>query len=128
MSWLDGGAAALFGELLTPIYLPGWISTEESTYDTKGNLSLSGTPRPCRAQVDRCTERMVNAEGYTDTDRAVYVLATSLEGDVLTGQIVTVTTGPYAGAAFRVSSPVDRDPAAAYWLFRGARVKATGNG
>lgn len=128
MGLLSGGAAALFGELFTPLYLPATISETTDTYDAKGTLRRGSSPRPCRAQVDRCTERMVQAEGYTDTDRAVYILSTSLEGDATTGQQVVVHEGEYAGTRWRLASPIDRDPCAAYWLARAVRVKGAPGG
>lgn len=125
MGLLSGGAAALFGELLAPLYLAATLSDTTDSYDTKGTLRRGSTPRDCLAQVDRCTERMVQAEGYTDTDRAIYILATSLEGDAVTGQEIEVLEGDYAGTRWRLASPIDRDPATAYWLARAARVKGT---
>jgi hypothetical protein len=120
---LDGGAAALFGEILNPTFLPATISggTTTATYDAGGRMQRARSDaRTCQVQVDSATERMRQADGFTETDRAIYVLADSLEGDVDTDAEITVTAGPYAGATFRVAT-VDRDPAGAYWLCRGAR-------
>jgi hypothetical protein len=124
MGLLDGGAAALFGELMTPLYLPATLTdTTGTTYTEKGRVVRNSTPRDCLAQVDSCTEAMREAEGYTDTDRGVFILAASLEGEALTGQEITVHKGPYAGTPWRLASPIDRDPAGAYWRARAARVK-----
>lgn len=129
MGLLSGGAAALFGELLAPLYLPATLSDTTDSYDTKGTLRRgANAPRDCLVQVDRCTERMTQAEGYTDTDRAMYILATSLEGDAVTGQEIEVHEGEYAGTKWRLAAPIDRDPATAYWLARGARVKGAPGG
>jgi hypothetical protein len=123
---LDGGAAALFGELLSPIYLPATLRRFDNSYDEKGTLQRGGGPRSCRVQVDRATERMADTEGYTSTDRAIYVLAASLEGDepVDTNHEIEVLSGKYAGAVYRLAAPIDRDPACAYWLCRGVEQKA----
>lgn len=129
MGLLDGGAAALFGEILAPLYLPAVLyGTGENTYSEKGTLQRVGGDRPCLAQVSTCTEAMRAAEGYTDTDRGVFILATSLDGDALTGQEIVVSKGPYAGTRWRLASPIDRDPAGAYWRARAARVKAATGG
>lgn len=127
MGLLDGGAAALFGEILSPLYLPATVyGTGGNTYSEKGTLQRTAGDRECLAQVDACTESMRAAEGYTDTDRGVFILAASLDGDALTGQEITVHKGPYAGTRWRLASPIDRDPAGAYWRARAARVKADG--
>jgi hypothetical protein len=126
-SLLAGGAAALFGELLGGEYLPATLTNNTDTYDNRGNLTRGGVPVDCRVQVDRATERMVQAEGYTTNDVAVFVLAVP-GGDLPaivaldTGAQVTVREGPHAGGIFKLGAPIDRDPAAAYWLARGTRV------
>lgn len=120
---LAGGAAALFGELLGGSYLPARLTRQTDTYAPGGKLQRSSAPGECLAQVDRCTERMVQAEGYTATDRAIYILAASFEGEVDTDGKIEVLEGPYAGAVFRLASPIDRDPACAYWLCRGVEDK-----
>jgi hypothetical protein len=126
---LSGGAAALFGELFSSLYLRAVLVQRTESSSDLGKLRRSRTERNCLAQVDRCTERMVAAEGYTDTDRGIFILAASVgDGGVDTGCEIEMQEGPYAGQAFRLASPIDRDPAAAYWLARGARVKAAANG
>lgn len=124
MGLLSGGAAALFGELLSPLYLPAVVKKQGTTFDDKGGMRRTAQPRNCCAQVDRCTERMVQTEGYTTTDRGIYILADTLDGELDTDCEVTVLEGEYAGTIWKVSDPIDRDPAAAYWLCRGARGKA----
>lgn len=128
MGLLSGGAAALFGELFAPLYLPATVTSVTATYDEKGTLRRGTAPRDCLAQVDRCTERMVQAEGYTDTDRGVYILSASLEGGVDTDCEIVVLEGEYADTRWRLASPIDRDPAAAYWLARATRVKVAAGG
>lgn len=119
MGLLNGGGAALFGELFAGTYLPATIAGTDSETMVAGKLQrVAAVPRECRVQVDSATERMRSAEGFTEMDRAIYVLSASLEGDIDTGAEITVLDGAYAGVAFRVAS-VDRDPVAAYWLCRG---------
>jgi len=126
---LAGGAKALFGQLLSPLYCAGKILPQDVTYDAAGELQVAGDAVDCLVQVDRATERMTQAEGYTITDRAVYVLAQP--GDPLpdideftTDNLVRVDEGPHAGTYWRVGAPIDRDPAGAYWLCRGVVAKA----
>jgi len=119
---LSGGGAALFGELFAPLYLRATVTQRVQTTDDRGNLRNEATDRPARVQVDAATERMRQSEGYTADDRALLVLAASLNGDLQTDCLVTVHEGPYQGATFRVASPVDRDPCAAYWSARGVRA------
>ena len=126
MGLLDGGAAAAFGELLSPLYLPARLRSAATTYTEGGAIRRARAPRACRVQVDRATERMVGTEGYTDTDRSIYILASSVEGgagDIDTDADVEVLEGPYAGEIFKLAAPIDRDPAAAYVLARGVRKK-----
>lgn len=125
MKMLAGGAAALFGELLGPLYLAGRIWSNATTYATDGSLSRAETPADCLVQVDAATERMVAAEGYTTSDRALYVLRASYAGAFNTDCEIAVDEGPYAGTRWKVAAPVDSDPGAAYWLCRGVLQKAS---
>lgn len=121
MSLLGGGIAALFGELFSPLYLPATLGKVVETYDGGGRLQRGRTEYPCRAQIDSATERMQATEGYTATDRAVYILAATLGTSADTDCDITVTEGPYAGTLWRLASPIDRDPGGAYWLARAVR-------
>lgn len=121
---MSGGAAALFGEVLGPLYLPAVAYSGALSYDDEGEISRASTARDCLAQVDSVTESMRSAEGYTATDRAVYVLASSLSGPLDSDAQVEVLTGPYAGVRWRLRDPIERDPAGAYWLARGSLAGA----
>lgn len=124
MGLLDGGAARFFGELFTPLYARAQLRRITVLKGARGTVRRMPSVLPCRAAVDRATERMVATEGYTDTDRSIYILATSLAGTVTTDDEITLLEGPYSGSVFKLASPIDRDPAAAYWLARGMRGKA----
>lgn len=125
MKLLAGGAAALFGELLSPLYLAGRVWTGATTYATDGSMTRAGAPAGCRVQVDAATERMVQTEGYTTSDRALYVLRSSFGGPLNTDCEIAVDEGPYAGSRWKVAAPIDSDPGAAYWLCRGVLQKAS---
>lgn len=116
---LRGGAKAIFGELLAPLYLQARLTDRNATY-VGGRLQMGGGPRTCRAKVDSATERMRDQEGYTDTDRAIYILAASIFGDVTTDAEIEILEGDYAGSKFAIGS-TDRPPGCSYWLCRGVR-------
>lgn len=122
---LAGGAAGLFGELLGPLYLAGRVWSNATTYATDGTISRANALVDCLVQVDAATERMVQTEGYTASDRALYVLRSSYAGPFTTDCEIAVDEGPYAGTRWRVASPVESDPGAAYWLCRGVLQKAS---
>lgn len=120
MGLLNGGAAALFGELMGSYYLAARILSREPTYALDGSLTTSETAATCLARVDSATERMRQADGFTQTDRAIFVLATSVDGDITADHQIELLDGPYAGVVFNVAT-VDRPPAGSYWLCRGSR-------
>jgi hypothetical protein len=119
---LDGGAASLFGDIFGGLYVAASVSGgATTTYTAGGKLQRARAgARACKVQVDSATQSMRETEGFTETDRAIYVLATSLEGDLDTDAEITVEAGPYAGATFRATG-IERDPAGAYWRCRGIR-------
>ncbi len=120
MKLLAGGAKALFGELLSPMYLAAQVTGREATYGADGTLQMGSDSRACLARVDSATERMRGEEGFTITDRAISVLATSIVGDLTTDHEIEIFEGPYTGAVFGVAS-VDRPPGGSYYFCRGAR-------
>lgn len=123
MKGLAGGAAALFATLVAPSFLDARLTRETNTYAPGGRLQRAADPVDCKVQVDRATEKMMGVEGYSITDRAIYILATPDLGVVETGYLVEVLEGPFTGSVFRLASPIDRDPAAAYWLCRAVEDK-----
>lgn len=123
---LAGGAAALFGQLLGGSYLAGRIWRGTLSYATDGSLTRAEAPATCRVQVDAATERMVATEGYTASDRALYLLRASYDGEFDTDCEIAVDEGPYAGTRWKVAAPIDGDPAGAYWRARGVLQKPAG--
>lgn len=120
MKLLAGGAKALFGGLLSPMYLAAQVTERAATYGADGTLQMGSAPRACLARVDSATERMRGEAGFTITDRAISVLATSIEGDLTTDHEIEIFEGPYAGATFGIAN-VDRPPGGSYYFCRGAR-------
>jgi len=115
---LDGGAAALFSEILSPLYLPATVFAVTTTHNDRGDPRRTIVERGCLAQVDGATQTMRSAPDFAVTDRAVYILADTLEGGMAEGHEVVVHKGPYAGTRWKVADPIGRDPGAAYWLCR----------
>jgi hypothetical protein len=124
VGFLDGGAAALFAELFTPLYLPATVYAVTTTHNERGDPRRALGERPCLAQVDGATHTMRGLADFTTTDRAVYVLANTLEGVMAEGHEIVVHKGPYAGTRWKIADPIDRDPGAAYWLCRAVLGKA----
>lgn len=118
MNLLSGGAAALFGEIMAPLYLSGTVRSHVTTYSDRGGQTRAPTSRDCLVQVDQATQAMRAADGFAVTDRALYVLAASLSGELSSDDQITVNEGPHAGASWRVAEPIDRDPAGAYYRCR----------
>lgn len=97
------------------------------TKDAGGSITSPGTPfaLDCSAQVDAVTEAMRQAEGYTEQDVRILVLAATLDGELDTDATIKVLAGPHAGE-YMVAS-VDRDPAGIYWECRGRRLNVPGS-
>lgn len=121
MGLLNGGAKAVFGELMGPLYLAARVTDRTLSYGADGTIEAGAEPRTCKAKVDSATERMREAPGYTETDRAIFILAASITGELTTDADVEILEGDYAGSKFHISS-VDRPPGCSYFLCRGARI------
>ena len=119
MKLLAGGTKALFGELMGPLYLDAELSAGDVSYANDGTLQAGGTPLSCKARVDTASERMRQADGFTETDRAISILAATVPaGEVTTDHKIKVLEGDYAGVVFNIAS-VDRPPGASYFYCRG---------
>ncbi len=127
MTLLGGDAAELFGELLGDEYLDATLHSGTVTVADNGDRSRAETTRGCKVQVDRATERMRDADGFTESDRAVIVLTRPPApyepvAELTSDDAVTVNEGPYAGVKFNLASPIEGDPALAGWTCRGVRA------
>lgn len=110
---LSGGLAGVFAAAFAPVYLPGRVHRyAPPVYDDGGSIVPGAAPEliDCRVQVDACTEAMRAAEGFTDRDVRLLVLAAGV-GVLTTDDRVEVLSGPNAGV-YLVQS-VGRDPAGA---------------
>lgn len=97
-----------------------WPGT--SVFDDGGSIVSPGTPveKACSVQVDSVTEAMREAEGYSDQDMRLLVLATTLDGELDTDATVEVLAGPHIGS-WQLAT-VSRDPAGISWECRGRRA------
>lgn len=118
MGLLDGGGAALFAEIFSPLYLPATVFAMTTTTNNRGDPQRAEVERECRAQVDSATQSMREQPDFAVTDRAVYVLSETLEGALVEGHEIEVHSGPFAGTRWKVATPIDRDPVGAYWRAR----------
>lgn len=119
---LNGGLAAVFGAAFGGLYLPALVHVPaEVEYDAGGSIvpGVAAEPVPCRVQVDGVTEAMRRAEGFSERDMRLMVLAAGLGTEITTDCRVEVLQGPHAGLWLVAS--VARDPAGAYWDCRGRR-------
>ena len=91
-------------------------------YDSGGSIVTAGARqvRECQAQVDSATQAMRAADGYTEGDMRILVLASGLAGAVTTDSRIEITSGPHVGGWLVAS--VARDPIGVYWELRGRRA------
>lgn len=89
--------------------------------DTGGSIVTPGTPveKDCSVQVDYVTEAMRSADGFTEKDMRLLVLASTLDGNLDTDARIEVLDGPHAGTWMLASC--DRDPCGVYWECRGRK-------
>lgn len=91
-------------------------------YDSGGSIVTAGARqvRECQVQVDSATQAMRAADGYTEGDMRILVLASGLSGAITTDSRVEITAGPNVGSCLVAS--VARDPLGVYWELRGRRA------
>lgn len=97
-------------------YFPAVVYTETPpVIDAGGSIVTPGTPveRGCMAQVDAVTDAMRQADGFTQKDVRLLILAATLTGSLDTTARIEVTAGPNAGV-YSVQS-VARDPVGVGW-------------
>lgn len=112
------GISAAFGG---PYFPARVITVTDAVYDAGGSIVTPGTPvyRACQAQVDAATEAMRSADGFTERDVRILILAATLAGPIDTDARIEVLAGPNAGV-YSIQS-VDADTMGAYWELRGRR-------
>lgn len=114
MGLLDGGIASIFGKVFAGLYLPATLRRQVRTETEDGSVTVETELYACRAQLDAVTEAMRQAPGYTKNDVAIYVLTSSLSGEITTDDEIIVK-----GVRKSIAS-VEQDLAGSYWLLRGS--------
>lgn len=115
MGLLDGGIASIMHGVFSGIYLDATLHRTTTTSDGKGGGSTSDADEAVKAQLEAATEAMRQAEGYTDTDVRILLLAHGVDRPNSDCE-VTVD-----GTRYGIRS-VGRDPAGAYWDIHGRRA------
>lgn len=109
MGLLDGGAAAAFAGIFSGIYLDGTLHRATTIDDGEGGGSTTYADEAVKAQLEACTEAMRQADGYTDLDVRILVLASGVARPDTDTQITV------DGTRYAVQPPVYRDPCGSYW-------------
>lgn len=110
---LSGLFAAAFGGVYDDAVLYRRAPVD---YDQGGKITAGESGEyPCKAQLERTTEAMRQAQDFSDTDQRIFVLTASLGVAPTTEDEIEVR-----GTRWGIAS-VDQDPARAYWELRGAR-------
>ncbi len=117
MTLLGGDVAALFGEIMAPMYLRATLRSVATVFDDRGGQTRTGADSAILVQVDAATQSMRAVDGFAATDRSLLVLSAVASDDQ-----ITVLEGPHAGSRWRVADPIDRDPAGAYWRCRAVEL------
>jgi hypothetical protein len=119
MGLLDGEVAALFATAFGGMYLDGTLhqGTGEPVYDSEGTITgYSGAgDTAVKVQVDRATSAMRAADGFSEGDVRLIVLAQ-------TGMAITSDHELSARAVrYRIQS-AELDAAASHWTCRARAV------
>lgn len=124
MGLLDGGGAALFRSVLQGTYLNATLHRPTTTSDGMGggtvNPDEEGTA--VKIQFEAATEAMRQAQGYTDIDVRILMLASGVDRPSTDHEIV------HAGTRYAIAGPVGRDPASAYWDIHARPIGAAEDG
>jgi hypothetical protein len=118
MGLLNGDLAGVFAAAFGPIYLDATLHRANTfTDDGSGGGTGSGFAdgEPVKAQLESASQGMRAAEGYTDTDQRILVLASGVAPISVDDQITV------AGTRWGIAS-VGRDPAHAYYDLHGRRA------
>jgi hypothetical protein len=114
MGLLDGQARAFFAQAFGGIFLDATLYRATLSDDGAGGGTASFAAESVKAQLDETTQAMRAAEGYTDTDQRILVLAEGVD-PITTDDEITV-----GGIRWAIAS-VSQDPCGAYFELRGRR-------
>lgn len=102
----------LFGDVFGAMYLDGALTHLVRSDDSYGGGATTEVSEAVKIQVDECTERMREEEGYTSGDVRLIILQSGVGIALDTDCRATVD-----GATYIIAS-VDQDPAQSYWECR----------
>lgn len=116
MGMLDGGGAALMSAVFSGIYLDGTLHRPTLTDDGMGGGTSTFADEGVKVQLEAVTEAMRQADGYTDQDVRILMLAS---GVARPDSDCEVTVG---ATRYMIQPPVGTDPAQSYWDCRARPV------
>ncbi len=112
MGLLDGGMARVFAGAFRGLYLDATLHRRQLVEDGLGGGSSTWIDEPVKAQLNSVTEAMRSAEGFTDSDQRILVLADGVD------LIDTDAEISVKGRRWGISS-VGQDPAGAVFNLHG---------
>lgn len=112
MGLLDGGIASIFSAALSGLYLDATLHRATLTDDGEGGGTSSFADAAVKAQLDQTTHAQRMAEGYSDTDQRILVLARGVTAPTTDDEITV------RGERWKIAS-VTMDAAASYYDLRG---------
>lgn len=117
MGLLDGDLAELFGAAMAGLYGAGRLLTVTTTEDTYGKETRTTEGMDVLVQIDRVTQAMRLAEGYSPEAVQLIILQRNAVGDVVPRPKITDKIN--AGGRWWAADLVDSDPANSHWAMRG---------
>ncbi len=115
MGLLDGGLAQIFKSAFGGIFLDATLHRRAFTNDGMGGGSASWTDEPVKADLDLTTEAMRSAQGHTETDQRILVLAFGVDPPNTDDEITV------KGQRWSIAS-ITTDPAQAAYELRGRKA------
>lgn len=115
---LDGdGIKNMFNSVLSSIYGKGVLIRTTMVRQSGGVMvPVDQPPVAVRVQIDRCTEAMRQAQGYTEKDVRMLVLQAGVPGQMITSNDKIVARGQ----TWKLYE-IYEDPARVYWGGRAVR-------
>ncbi|MBI1179107.1 MAG: hypothetical protein GC201_01015 [Alphaproteobacteria bacterium] len=115
MGLLDGGIQSVFSAAFGQLYLDATLHRVTIQDDGTGSYTTVESDEVVRAQVEVATWAMRQADGYSDGDVRVLILAAGVDRPKTDDQITV------RGVRWSLSN-IGMDPAASYYDCRGRRA------
>lgn len=122
MGLLDGGGAALLNSVFAGVYRDATLHRVAITPNNKGGgtTDRDDDGEPVKAMRARTTEKMMQRDGYRDTDMRILVLSQDGDGNEI-DEITTEHEITFLGPRWSIAH-VGRDPAGAYYDLHGKKA------